>query len=134
MTPVFCRSSKFPIYSALLGVAIIVPAASAQDYRGQAVPGARSDAYVAQNPAQAPQQKPQYEVAERSAPASADRARQILSQRSPDEHPLMPCLRWAYDGIDDLERIQDYQARMVKRERIDGKLGDYESMYVKIRH
>lgn len=41
---------------------------------------------------------------------------------------------WAYDGIDDLERIEDYQARMVKRERIDGRLGEYESLFIKVRH
>ena len=134
MSLVFCRCSKLPIFSALLGVAIIVPSTIAQDHRGQASPDARGNLYVAQNQAQASQQKPQYEVAERSAVATADRARQILAQRSPDEHPLMPCLRWAYDGIDDLERVQDYQARMVKRERINGKLGEHESMFIKIRH
>ncbi len=134
MSPVFCRFSKSPVFSALLGVATIVPIAIAQDYQGQSAPDARGGLNLAQNTAQASQQKPEYQVAERSVPATADRARQILGQRSPDEHPLMPCLRWAYDGIDDLERIQDYQARMVKRERIDGKLGDYEIMFVKIRH
>ena len=130
----FCRLGKFPLFPAMLGLALIVPAAVAQDYRAQSAPGSRGNAYVAQNPAQANQQQPQYKVAERSAPIAADRARQILSQRDPNEHPLMPCLRWAYDGIDDLERIEDYQATMVKRERIGGKLGDYEHMFVKIRH
>jgi uncharacterized protein DUF1571 len=133
MSSIFCRLSKLPILPAILGMSLLVPAAVAQDYRGQAVPGARGNAYVAQNPAQASQQKPPYQVAERSAPV-ADRATQILSQRDPNEHPLMPCLRWAYDGIDDIERIQDYKATMVKRERINGKLGDYEHMFVKIRH
>ncbi len=134
MSLVICRPRTLLVFSAFLGVAIIVPTAIAQDFRGQAVPDARGNLYVAQNTAQASQQKPEYQVAERSTPASADRARQILAQRSPDEHPLMPCLRWAYDGIDDLERIQDYQARMVKRERIDGKLGECEHMFIKIRH
>ncbi len=133
MSSFFSRPGNLPILPAVLGVALLVPAAIAQDFRGQAAPGARGNVYVAQNPAQATQQKPQYEVAERSA-LVADRARQILSKRDPNEHPLMPCLRWAYDGIDDMERIQDYQARMVKRERINGKLGEYESMFVKIRH
>ena len=133
MSPASRRLSNWPLFPAILGLAVVAPAAIAQDLRGPA-PGSRGPQYVAQNSAQASTQKPQYEVAERSAPASADRARQILSQRNPNEHPLMPCLRWAYDGIDDLERIPDYQARLVKRERIDGKLGDYEVMFVKIRH
>jgi outer membrane lipoprotein-sorting protein len=130
----FSRSGKLPILPAILAFALFVPAVVAQDYARQAPGGARGNAYVAQAPAQANQQKPQYEVAERSAPVGAERARQILAQRSPNEHPLMPCLRWAYDGIDDIERIQDYSARMVKRERINGKVGEYESMFVKVRH
>ncbi len=134
MSSFFYRPGKSPILPAILGIALAVPAAIAQDYRGQTATGARGNAYVAQNPAQANQQTPQYKVAERSAPIAADRARQILSQRNPNEHPLMPCLRWAYDGIDDVERIEDYQATMVKRERIGNKLGEYEHMFVKIRH
>jgi len=127
------RLGKRLIFPVVLSAACMVSAAIAQDYRGQAAPDSRGAAFVAQAPAQASQQKPQYEVAERSTPV-ADRARQILAQRDPNEHPLMPCLRWAYDGIDALERLQDYQARMVKRERINGELGEYECMFVKIRH
>lgn len=115
----------------MLGIALTATAAIAQDYRAHTTSGTRGNAYVAQNPAQASQQQPQYKVAERSAPIGADRARQILAQRNPNEHPLMPCLRWAYDGIDDVERIEDYSATMVKRERIGNKLGDYEHMFVK---
>jgi hypothetical protein len=74
-----------------------------------------------------------FQVAERSespsqAPAPALGAAQI------NEHPLMPALRWAYDGIGNLEKITDYSATVVKRERIDGKLNDYDHMFVKIRH
>ena len=134
MSSVICRLGKLPLFPAMLGIALMVPAAVAQTQRGPAVSGARGNVYVAQNPAQASQQKPQYQVAERSAPVGADRARQILSQRDPNEHPLMPCLRWAYDGIDEVERIEDYSATMIKRERINGKLGEYEHMFVKIRH
>ena len=134
MSPFFCRPGKLPIFLAMLGIALTARAAISQDYRGQTATGTRGNAYVAQNPAQASQQKPPYKVAERSAPIGAERARQILAQRNPNEHPLMPCLRWAYDGIDDVERIEDYSATMVKRERIGNKLGEYEHMFVKIRH
>lgn len=49
-------------------------------------------------------------------------------------HPLQPAVKWARDGLSALEKIEDYSATFVKRERINGKLGDYEQMFVKIRH
>ncbi len=50
------------------------------------------------------------------------------------EHPLMPAIRWAYSGIQDIEKIQDYSAVMVKRERIGDRLNDPEYMFIKVRH
>ena len=50
------------------------------------------------------------------------------------EHPLMPTIRWAYTGIQDIEKIQDYSAVMVKRERIGDRLNDPEYMFIKVRH
>jgi hypothetical protein len=46
----------------------------------------------------------------------------------------MPTLRWAYSGLGDLEKIQDYSATLAKRERIGGKLLEYEHMFLKMRH
>lgn len=46
----------------------------------------------------------------------------------------MPALRWAYQGMKDLDDIEDYSAVMVKRERIDGKLKEPEYAFVKVRH
>jgi len=51
-----------------------------------------------------------------------------------NEHPLAPTVRWARSGLENLEKVQDYSATMVKRERINGKLADTEYMFVKIRH
>lgn len=127
------RRGSLPVLPALVGFWLLVPAAMGQDYRRQSSPQSQDNRHGAQNSRGSAQRQPQYEVAERSSPV-ADRARQILAQRNPNEHPLMPCLRWAYDGIDDIERIEDYQARMVKRERIGGELSEYESMFIKIRH
>ena len=39
-----------------------------------------------------------------------------------NEHPLMPALRWAYAGLGNVEKIQDYSATVAKRERIGGKV------------
>ncbi len=125
------------VLTALVAVGLAASTASAQDYGRPARPGpGRQNAYVAQTPnrpaGQQQQQAPQYQVAERSTTAADTRA--LLIQRRPNEHPLMPCLRWAYDGIGDIERIHDYSATLVKRERIKGKLGEHQYMFVKVRH
>lgn len=73
-----------------------------------------------------------YRVAERSSPTPSPPAIQITPAQ-PNEHPLMPALRWAYEGKRRLEQIRDYTAVMAKRERIDGTIGPYEYMFVKIR-
>lgn len=52
----------------------------------------------------------------------------------PGEHPLMPALRWANGGLEDIRQLQDYSCTFYKRERIDGELGEYQSMFVKVRH
>ncbi|MEX0866783.1 MAG: DUF1571 domain-containing protein [Pirellulales bacterium] len=53
----------------------------------------------------------------------------------PGEHPLMPALRIANYGKQHIEQnIQDYSCTIVKRERIDGTLGDNEYMFAKVRH
>lgn len=77
--------------------------------------------------------RPAYKLAERSEAAQAAAAAPLLTTGSATEHPLMPVLRWASSGIGDIERINDYSATVVKRERIGGKVLDYEHMYVKIR-
>ena len=50
------------------------------------------------------------------------------------EHPLMPALRWARQGLIDINKIHDYSCTLVKRERIDGTLGEHEYIFVKVRH
>jgi len=83
-------------------------------------------------PAQNPQQRSPQLLAERSDVASRSVAPEIGAGQ-PGEHPLMPALRWAYDGLGNIEKIQDYSATLVKRERISGKVGDYEYMFIKVR-
>jgi hypothetical protein len=52
----------------------------------------------------------------------------------PGEHPLMPALRWATVQVENIRSIQDYSCVFYKRERIDGQLGGYQAMYMKVRH
>jgi outer membrane lipoprotein-sorting protein len=52
----------------------------------------------------------------------------------PNEHPLMPVLRWATAGLAQMQaNVHDYSATMVKRERVGGKLNDYEYLFMKVR-
>ncbi len=51
-----------------------------------------------------------------------------------NEHPLMPALRWAREGLPGIERIQDYTATVMKKERIGSKLGEDQYMAIKVRH
>jgi len=49
-------------------------------------------------------------------------------------HPLEPALEMARRGLAGIQaNIQDYSCTVVKRERIDGKLGEHEYMFAKIR-
>jgi hypothetical protein len=72
-------------------------------------------------------------VAERPAGAT-DRPSAIFSVPQPNEHPLAPALRWARKGLADVEKVKDYSATMVKRESNNGKLSEFEHIFVKVRH
>jgi hypothetical protein len=78
--------------------------------------------------------RPAYHLAERSeAAAKASAAAPALSPGQANEHPLMPVLRWAYAGMGDIEKLHDYSTTLAKRERIGGKLLEYQYMFVKLR-
>lgn len=52
-----------------------------------------------------------------------------------DEHPLDPALARARDALERIRsEVNDYTCTLVKRERINGNLGDYEYMFAKIRN
>ena len=55
-------------------------------------------------------------------------------KRQSNEHPLAPVLRWAQDRLPAIEKLKDYSAVLVRRERIHGKLSGYEYVFIKIRH
>ena len=46
----------------------------------------------------------------------------------------MPVIRWAKHGLPAIENLKDYSAVLMSRERIRGKLGRYQSLFIKIRH
>ncbi len=51
------------------------------------------------------------------------------------EHPLMPALRMAKQSLQTIDsRVQDYNAILMKQERVDDKLMPKEVAFVKVRH
>jgi hypothetical protein len=73
-------------------------------------------------------------LAGRSDSAAQKLAPGAPNQAQPNEHPLMPALRWAVQGLPALQNVKDYSATLVKRERINGKVGEHEYLFLKIRH
>jgi hypothetical protein len=52
-----------------------------------------------------------------------------------DEHPLAPVIRNLKISQDELDRnIHDYSCTFAKRERVDGELGEYQIMLLKVMH
>ncbi len=83
-------------------------------------------------PSQSLSEGPTYRIADHSAVSPILTA--LLASARPNEHPLMPAIRWARQEIENIRRIEDYSAIMVKRERIGGELAEEEYAFVKIRH
>jgi hypothetical protein len=52
----------------------------------------------------------------------------------PENHPLMPALRRAYEGMERMKQIRDYTCTLIKRERVNGELLPPEYIELKIRH
>ncbi len=51
-----------------------------------------------------------------------------------EEQSLDDAIRMAKDALVRLRSVRDYTATLVKRERVNGKLGDYEYWRIKVRH
>jgi len=126
---ILCRLVCHGALTALAAGVFLVSATVAQQFGAPPSGPAAGGAYPGQSQ---PAPAGSYRLAERSIPAAIPPI--DFSQHSPNEHPLMPALRWAYGGKVTIEQLQDYSATLVKRERINGTLGDYQYMFVKIRH
>jgi hypothetical protein len=51
-----------------------------------------------------------------------------------DEHPFAPAVRMATESLERIREIKDYSALFIKRERVGGRLLEYEYMSIKVRH
>lgn len=93
----------------------------------------------AQGPAGQYQQTPPpggpiYRLADRTDSVAAGASPSPMRPGDPNEHPLMPALRWAREGLPGIEKIQDYTATLIKRERIGETLGEEQYIALKVRH
>jgi hypothetical protein len=113
--------STFPRWVAPLGVVIAVAACLALvPVSGQDTPA---------TPPQGPGLVPNGDTS-RANVGAAD-----ASAAAVGVHPLQPALELAQKGLAGLRaKISDYSCTVVKRERIDGKLGEHQYMFAKIRH
>ena len=66
-----------------------------------------------------------------SANTAAETPRESATESSP-QHPLRPAIRIASESLERLETVNDYEATLMKRERIQGELQS-ETMRIKFR-
>lgn len=71
----------------------------------------------------------------RVAATNSEQAPSTVKQVAGQEHPLVPAVRLARSSLQNIDaNINDYTATLIKRERVDGTLGDYQYIYLKVRH
>lgn len=61
-------------------------------------------------------------------------AQQPVAGRTAPQHPLVPALEHARAARSAVEKARDYQAVFTKRERVNGRLSESQTMFVKLRH
>jgi hypothetical protein len=77
---------------------------------------------------------PRTEVRPAAATIEAPAAPFDLTQR-PGEHPLMPLIRACKESLAHMDKsVRDYSCTLIKRERLDGELGEPQQIFMKVRH
>ncbi|REJ65313.1 MAG: DUF1571 domain-containing protein [Planctomycetota bacterium] len=57
------------------------------------------------------------------------------TEAAPGEHPLAPAMRIASAGLQHIDQnVKDFSCTLVKRERLDGELGEHQYAFCKVRH
>lgn len=71
-----------------------------------------------------------------AAPAAKTDARIPFDlTQKPGEHPLAPVLRALKATQEEIDHnVHDYSCTLVKRERVDGELGDFQHIFMKVMH
>ncbi len=87
--------------------------------------------------AQKKTKEPVFRVAKNTSQAKvpAKNASATKSTDAFEAHPLTPCIKTAEEGLERIKKdLYDYTGMMVKRERVNGVLGDTEYIKFKIRN
>lgn len=72
--------------------------------------------------------------AQQTAQAAPKTGAKIDLTPAPNEHPLVPVIRWAEKERPRIVAIKDYTALMTKQENVNGEVQEAEVMEVKVRH
>src|SRR5262245_57541334 len=121
--------------SLLALVALVGLPALAQDFNSRFPPPRNMPAPAAQPPQQ-PNPQSRYAAppaGPRVAAAPSGPTTQPPVGVGQPEHPVLPILRWAEGAKKNLDTVQDYSATFVKRDRIDGVLGEHQHLFLKVR-
>lgn len=74
-------------------------------------------------------------AAPQAVAAQAASAARLDFTRQGDEHPLMPAIRGLKASQEILDQsVRDYSCTFVKRERVDGTLGEQQHIFMKVMH
>jgi hypothetical protein len=97
---------------------------------------AQSDAdqpvYRVANESTAPVSTPAVPPAVAAAPTGAA---SFDLTKQPNEHPLSPVIRTLKSSQEIIDQnVRDYSCTLVKRERVDGELGEYQHILMKVAH
>jgi Protein of unknown function (DUF1571) len=70
------------------------------------------------------------------APSATPAGRIVLDfTQQPGEHPLAPVLRVCKASLEEIDRnVRDYSCTLVKRERVNGEMGEHQHIFLKVRH
>ncbi|HEX2477031.1 MAG TPA: DUF1571 domain-containing protein [Lacipirellulaceae bacterium] len=127
------RSSGNPGSSAVVVIVVCALAAICTRARGQGqltepIYRVANETAAAQPAAPLPAAAP----AANATPAS----RVVLDfTQQPGEHPLAPAIRVCKASLEEIDRnVRDYSCTLVKRERVDGELGEHQHILLKVRH
>ncbi len=108
--------------------------AYAEENSSQSVYRVANDTPAGQTAAATP--APSAATATVAAPAAMTDAKAPfdLTQKT-GEHPLMPVLRALKASQEEIDRnVRDYSCTLVKRERVNGELGDSQHIFMKVMH
>ncbi len=55
--------------------------------------------------------------------------------QQPGEHPLAAAIRVCKASLEEIDRnVRDYSCTLIKRERVNGELGEHQHIFLKVRH